>query len=119
MICLIALVVFGMLSVFSAKYRSTAKEAFRCVFLKMSFRTCDTKLDQRIKSGIVSKLMKKNPTLARFVYRRFDVLSWIFTIVFFASMIYSFYSLYNLAVFGTCDPLTGSCVITQGSLACE
>lgn len=109
MICVIALFVFAVLGVFSAKYRALAKEAFRCTFLKMTFRPCNTALDDRIKSKLVSKLLPRAPKAARFVYKRFELLSWIFTALFFASTIYSAYSLYNLAVHGTCDPNATDC----------
>jgi len=117
MICLIALFIFGLLGVFSARYRSLAHEAFRCVFLRMTFRPCETELDQRIKSKLVGKLLERSPRVARFVYKRFELLSWIFTIVFFASMIYSFYTLYNLATYGTCGPGAETCVIATGTCA--
>lgn len=119
MICIVALLTCSILGIFSARYRSVAKEAFRCVFLRLTFRTCETKLDQRIKSTITSKLLKMSPRLAKFVYKRFELLSWIFTIVLFASLIYSAYSLYSLFVFGTCDPIGGSCVIGNGATVCE
>jgi hypothetical protein len=51
--------------------------------------------------------------LARFFYRYFKVISWIFTIAFFVSMIYSAYGIYNMIIYGSCEP--GSvCVVTQG-----
>ncbi len=111
MICIIALVTFSILGLFSARYRIIAKEAFRCVFLKMQFKPCDTKLDQRIKSKITSTLLNRSPKLAKFVYKRFELLSWIFTIAMFVSLGYTIYSFYNLLVYGSCDP-TGVCYIT-------
>ncbi|MFH1622894.1 MAG: hypothetical protein ABIA12_00010 [Candidatus Aenigmatarchaeota archaeon] len=132
MICVIALFVFAVLGVFSARYRPLAREAFRCTFLKITLRPCETGLDDRIKSKLVSKLLPRAPRAARFVYKNFEVLSWAFTLLFFASMIYSAYSLYNLYAYGTCDPNTGVCLfnikaplcgcegICQcGQLACE
>lgn len=109
MICIIALLIFGILGVFSAKYRTLAKESFRCVFLRLSFKPCETQLDQKIKSKLTSKLLTRSPRVARFVYKRFEILSWIFTILLFGSMIYSAYGLYNLFVYGTCDPSGGNC----------
>ncbi|MCX6820404.1 MAG: hypothetical protein NT016_00400 [Candidatus Aenigmarchaeota archaeon] len=112
MICLFALFAFAVLGIFSAKYRPMAKEAFRCTFLKLTFKPCDTQLDQRIKSKLTSKLLPRAPALAKFVYKNFDLLSTAFTLVFFASTAYSAYSLYNLVTLGTCDP-NGVCVITD------
>jgi len=118
MICVIALFVFAVLGIFSAKYRGLAKEAFRCTFLKMTFRPCETGLDDRIKSKLVGKLLPRAPSVARLVYRHFELLSWAFTLLFFASMIYSAYSLYNLAVYGTCDPNTGVCLFNTKAPVC-
>jgi hypothetical protein len=125
MICLVALFVFAVLGVFSAKYRQLAREAFRCTFLRLTFKPCDSQLDQRIKSKLTSKLLPRAPGVARFIYRRFDVLSSLFTIAFFASTVYSAYSLYNLVVFGTCSPgeacdittIAGLCVLTLQNYA--
>lgn len=118
MICIIALVTFGILGIFSARYRDLAREAFRCVFLRMQFKPCDTKLDQRLKSKVVSKLMSRSPRTARFVYKRFELLSWIFTILLFSTMFYSAYGLYNFFVYGTCDPHSEVCLFDIGAPAC-
>jgi len=111
MICVIALFVFAVLGIFSARYRPLAKEAFRCTFLKITLRPCETGLDDRIKSKLTAKLLPRAPGAARFVYKNFELLSWAFTLLFFASMAYSAYSLYNLVAYGTCTP-GGVCEIT-------
>jgi len=103
-LCLVAMVIFGILGIFSAKYRELAREAFHCVFQTIQLKPCDTKLDQRIKSTLVSKLMDYSPWLARLTYKNFHILSWIFTLLFFGSMVYSAYSVYNLLVYGSCSP---------------
>lgn len=118
MICIIALFTFGILGIFYARYRSLAKEAFRCVFLRMQFKPCDTQLDQKIKSKLTSKLLRRSPRAARFVYKRFELLSWAFTILLFGSMIYSAYGLYNLYAYGTCDPHSDTCLFDIGAPAC-
>ena len=56
--------------------------------------------------------MTKSPSLARGFYKNFNIISWIFTIAFFASMIYSAYGIYNLVLFGSCEP-GSSCIIAQ------
>jgi len=112
-ICLIALIVFSIMAIWSTKYKHLAREALTCVKNMLLFQPCKTNLDQRIKSKVAIKLMKI-PPLAKFFYKNFKVLSWIFTISFFASMIYSAYGIYNLAVYGSCQ--SGSvCVINQGA----
>lgn len=103
MICLIALVVFAILGIFSAKYRELAKEAFDCVFRRMTFRKCHSGLDVRVKSEIVGKVMGKSPKAAKFVNKYFEVLSWTFIILMTVSTVYSGYSLYNYVKYGNCN----------------
>jgi hypothetical protein len=109
-ICIVALVVFSILSIWSAKYRSYAKEAFRCVGLMITFRPCDVQLETKIKTKVTTKLMF-SPSLARFFYRYFKPISWLFTITFFVSLFYSALGIYNIIVYGSCNP-GDVCVLT-------
>ncbi|MAG08203.1 hypothetical protein CMO89_01915 [Candidatus Woesearchaeota archaeon] len=102
MICVLALIVFGVLGIFSATHRKLAAEAFDCVFRRMTFRKCTSNLDQRLKSQITGRMMRKNVKLARIVFRHFELLSWFFLIMFFSSMIYSGFIVYNYALYGNC-----------------
>jgi len=103
MICLIALLVFGVLGIFSAAHRKIALEAFECVFKRVTLRPCDSGLDKRLKSQITGKLVKRNLRLAKFIFRHFEAISWVFTILLIGSIIYSGISIYNLAVHGNCN----------------
>ena len=111
-ICIVALVVFSFLSIVSARYRPLAKDAFKCFYRMVTLRPCDVQLETKIKTKITSKLMVI-PSLARFFYKNFKIISWIFTISFFASMIYSAYGIYNLLSIGRCDPNSASCEIAS------
>lgn len=128
MICLIALAVFGVLGIFSAKYRTIAKEAFDCVFKRLTLRKCTTGLDKRLKSQITGKIMRKHPRFGAAVYKNFEVISWAFTVAMILSLGYSIYSLGNLVIFGDCNGPTpgGFCVFdplihggTQGECTVE
>jgi protein-disulfide isomerase len=103
MICFIALIVFGFLAIFSASYRPLAKEAFDCVFRRVTFRKCQGNLDARLKGRITGSLMRKSQPLARFVFRHFEAISWVFTILLIASMAYSGYAAYNYILYGNCN----------------
>jgi protein-disulfide isomerase len=103
MICVIALVVFGILGIFSATHRKIAFKAFDCVFRKMTLRPCNSSLDQQLKTSIVGFVSKRNMKAARFVVRHFEILSWAFTILMFASIFFSAQGLYFYAVYGNCN----------------
>ncbi len=103
-ICIVAMVVFGILGIFSARYRKIAKEAFSCVSRMATFRPCETGFDDKVRSHLTSKIMKRSERLAGWFYRNFKAISLAFTITFFLSAGYTAYTVYNLAVYGTCDP---------------
>jgi hypothetical protein len=113
-VCIIAFVVLAVMGIFSAKYRVYAKESGRCVFRMATLRPCDTDFDQKVKSKITTKLMTKSPKAAGFVYKRFNVISWIFVVIFFVSIALTANAVYNLAIYGTCDPYTGDCIFNPG-----
>ena len=109
-ICIVALVVFSVMSLGSAKYKRLARDAFRCVAKMITLSPCDVGFQQRVKGRVTAKLLRV-PRLARFFYRNFAAISWLFTITFFASLGYSVYAMYNFFVYGSCEP-GGVCYIT-------
>ncbi|MFT4326192.1 MAG: DsbA family protein [Candidatus Woesearchaeota archaeon] len=121
MICVLSLIVFSILSIFSAKHRPLAKEAFDCVFRKITFRKCSSRLDKRLKSDITGKLMKRNPGVAKFIHKHFESISWFFLILFFVSLFFSIQGLYYFTVYGNCNGISseGFCIFdpTGGNLA--
>ncbi|MEM5804909.1 MAG: thioredoxin family protein, partial [Candidatus Aenigmatarchaeota archaeon] len=119
MICLIALAVFSILGIFSAKYRVYAKEAFSCVFRRITLRPCTTDFDQQMKMKVVSKMFTRSPKAAGFMYRHFETISWIFTAIMVISLAYSGMAIYSLTVYGTCDPSNpNNCVFRLGGPEC-
>ena len=128
MICLIALVIFGILGIFSVTHRKIALEAFDCVFRRITIRKCTSGLDKRLKSQITGKLMRKSPRVARFTFKYFEIISWFFTIIMIVSIIYTGIGAYNFVIYGNCngphsdkfciyDPL-GSNKVSCGSEYC-
>lgn len=101
--CIIALVVFSILGIFSAKYRSYAKEAYRCVFKMITLRPCDTAFDQKAKSKITGKLMNRSPKIAKFIFKHFNDLSWLLVVTMLVSTAFAGLSIYNLVVYGNCN----------------
>ena len=111
-VCIVAFIVFSILGIVSGHYRGLAKDAFKCVFLMVQFKPCDVELETKIKTKITSKLMVI-PSLARFFYKYFKPISWAFTVSFFVSLAYSAYGIYNLIVYGSCDPNSATCGVNQ------
>jgi len=103
MICIIAMIVFGILGIFSAKYRVIAKEAFHCVFKKITLRKCDSGLDTRLKSEITGKLLRFNHRLGKTVYKYFEVFSWIFLILILVTFFFIGKGIYFYALYGNCN----------------
>ena len=102
MLCVIALVVFGVMGIFSLKYRTLAKEALNCTFRRVTLRNCDTGLDKKVKSMFVGKIGKKHPRLGRILYKYFEVFTWILILI----TIWSIYEIgkgaYNYIEYGSC-----------------
>jgi len=103
MICFLAMIIFGILGIFSAKYRIIAKEATDCVFRRLTLRKCESGLDKRLKNQISGKLAKKKPKLAKFLYKYFEAFSWALIILLVWSLVSLGTGLYNYATYGNCN----------------
>ena len=107
MICFIALIIFAILAIFSAKYRAYFKEALDCVARKATLRKCTTSFDKKMKIKVTSKISKRNKPLGKFVYKNFDLITWTITIISLIIMIFSLYygvlGVYNFYVYGNCN----------------
>jgi len=111
MLCFIALAVFAVLSLFSAKYRPLARRALDCVVKKATLRPCDTGLDEEIKARSIAGIMGVSPPAALFVNRHFEAFSLAMSVLFFASLLYTGFGIYNFAVYGNCNgPQGGFCI---------
>jgi len=103
MICLIALIVAGILGIFSVRYRKLATEAFDCVFRRITLRPCTSGLDRRLKNKIVGAVSRKHIGLAKFIVKYFEILSWFFTILLITSLFFSARGIYFYVVYGNCN----------------
>jgi hypothetical protein len=72
MICIIALVVFSILGIFSASHRKIAAKAFDCVFRRITLRPCQSGLDRQLKTGIIAFFSKRNVRFARFIAKHLN-----------------------------------------------
>jgi|SaaInlStandDraft_5_1057022.scaffolds.fasta_scaffold62330_2 protein-disulfide isomerase len=105
MICLLALIVFSILGIFSVRYRKLAIEAIGCVFHRMTLRPCQSGMDKKLRSNLVAAISKKNVKLAKFVVKRFEVISWFFTVLMILSIFFSLQGLYFYVLYGNCNGL--------------
>lgn len=106
--CLIALIVFSVLGIFSASHRALAKEAFSCVFRRVTFRPCNTDFGEKIKGKILSKIITRSVFLAKMVNKHYEILSWIFFILMVGSTFWVLRGGYNFYVYGSCNGLNES-----------
>lgn len=112
MVCIIALVVFSVLGIFSAAYRQLAKEAFACVMRRVMFRPCDVKLQDKLRAQLVGKLMRHWGWGARMLNKYFEIFAWLFVALAIASTFYVARGAYNYYLYGNCNGLnsTGFCL---------
>jgi len=104
--CLLALVVLSVLGIFSASHRKLAKEAFDCVFRRITLRPCTTGFDTKVKAAILGKLINRSQKLAKFVSKYFEVLAWGFVIIFTVSTVWTARGIYNYWAWGDCNGQT-------------
>ncbi|VVB75913.1 Uncharacterised protein [uncultured archaeon] len=97
-ICFIALGVFAILGIFSAKYRAYFFEAADCVFKKATLRKCTTSFDKKMKVKITSKVSIVNKSLGAFVFKKFEAISMILMIIMLITLVWSAY-LSGIAVY--------------------
>lgn len=106
--CILALIIFSILGIFSASHRAFAKEAFDCVFRRITFRPCNTGFAEKIKGKILSKLISRSAFLAKMVNKHYEILSWLFFILMLGSTIWVLRGGYNFYVYGSCNGLNAS-----------
>ncbi|MDO8524264.1 MAG: thioredoxin domain-containing protein [bacterium] len=108
MICIIALIVFSILGIFSATHRVLAKEALDCVFRRVTLRPCNTGFNEKIKSQLVARLLNRSVFAARIFNKYFEVFSWAFLILMVASTFWVVKGGYNYYLYGSCNGLNQS-----------
>lgn len=115
MLCFVGLIVFGILGIFSATHRNTAREALSCIKDRATGSPCSTGFDEKYKAQTINFLMKHNMKLAGFVNRHFRLLNWIIFLIMAFLFVDLVISTYNYLIYGTCNPVAGyQCSIDQG-----
>lgn len=108
MFCIVAFIVLSIIGVFSASHRTLAKEAFDCVFRRITFKPCNTGFKEKIQAQLTGQLLLKSVPVARFVNKHFEVLSWILFISTILSIFWTGKGLYNFYMYGSCNGLNKS-----------
>ncbi len=124
MFCIAAFIVFAVLAIFSASHRPLAAKAWRCVWLRVTFRPCDLAFGDELKARILAKVVVRWPGLVRPLDRSLDWLAFLFVALSVWSVLAVAASGLNLWVYDTCDPssaescsLSGeACGVQQASL---
>ena len=106
--CIIALIVFGIMGIFSASQRALAREALGCVFRRVTFRPCNTSFQEKVKGKLLAKVLKRSAFLAKVLNKYYEIFSWIFFILMVGSTIWVFNGVYNFYVYGSCNGLNES-----------
>jgi hypothetical protein len=118
MLCVAAFIVLIILGIFSAYYRNLAKKAWRCVWLRLRLKPCDTDFSQEVKNKLLAKVVLKHPRLAKFLDRWLDFLAFVFVALTIISLVWVLWGGVNLFVYDTCTPDTPeSCAL--GGEACS
>lgn len=117
MICLLSLLVFSILGIFSASHRALAAEAFDCVTRRVKREPCETDLEDRVKASVIGKTLDYSPRAAKVLSRHFELFSWMLLVALLVTGAYSAFSLFNYAVYGNCAGAAaqGGCSLGSGS----
>lgn len=108
MFCIAAFIVLSIISIFSASHRALAKEAFDCVFRRITLKPCNTGFSEKMKAQVLGSLLTRSVRMARFVNKNFELLSWILFISTVASIFWTGKGLYNFYMYGSCNGLNKS-----------
>jgi thiol-disulfide isomerase/thioredoxin len=108
MFCIVAFIVLSILGIFSATNRALAREAMDCVFRRVTLRPCNTGFDEKMKARILGSVITRSETAAMFINKNFELLSWVFFLLFFASGIMAVRGVYLFYTTGSCNGLNSS-----------
>ena len=103
MFCIVAFIVLSILGIFSASNRRLAREALDCVLRRVTFRPCNTGFDEKVKAKILGKAIMRSEKLAIFINKRFEILAWIFFMLFLSASVMGARGLYLFYTTGSCN----------------
>jgi protein-disulfide isomerase len=101
-LCIVGLAIFGILGIFSAKYRYYFRQSLHCMRRQILLKPCDTNFDQELKAKLTGKL-SGTPRIARFFYKNFRLISAVLLILMLTSTALVGYGIYNFVLYGNCN----------------
>ncbi|MFB6180308.1 MAG: hypothetical protein ABEJ93_00360 [Candidatus Nanohalobium sp.] len=115
MICVASFIVSAVLGLFFERHREIAKQSFSCLKQRVKTGECEADFETRLKSSIVSKAMKRDKRLARFLNNYMEQISWALIILFAVSAAYMALGIFNFLMFGNCNgaEASGGCILTD------
>ena len=108
MFYIIAFIALSIIGIFNVSYRELAKEAYECVFRRITFRPCNTGFKEKMQAKLVGKLLTKSVAAARFLNKHFELLAWLLFITTVASIFWTGKGLFNFYMYGSCNGLNKS-----------
>jgi len=108
MFCIVAFIILSIIAIFNAAYRELAKEAYDCVFRRITFRPCNTGFKEKMKAKISGQLLNRSVRMARFFNHNFELLAWIFFLLTVGSIFWTGKGLFNFYMYGSCNGLNKS-----------
>ncbi|HJV64369.1 MAG TPA: DsbA family protein [Geomonas sp.] len=103
MFCIVSFLILAVVGIFNASCRELAREAWSCVFRRVTLRPCTTGFDERMKSRILGSVINRSETAARFLSRNFELLSWTMFVLMAASTLFAARGIYLFYVTGSCS----------------
>jgi protein-disulfide isomerase len=108
MFCIISFLILSIIGIFSASHRVLAKEAFDCVFRRITLRPCNTGFQEKMKAKITGQLLPKSVFLARLFNKHFELLAWLLFLITLVSIFWTGKGLFNFYMYGSCNGLNKS-----------
>lgn len=108
MFCIVAFIILSVIAIFNAAYRGLAKEAYDCVFRRITFKPCNTGFKEKMKAKLSGQLLNRSVRAARFFNHHFELLAWIFFILTIGSIFWTGKGLFNFYMYGSCNGLNKS-----------
>ncbi|MBI4896408.1 MAG: thioredoxin domain-containing protein [Candidatus Aenigmarchaeota archaeon] len=111
--CLVGIIIFGILGIFSAKYRTYAKQSLSCILDAIRLRPCEMNFDEKMRAMLVARIGLKFPRAGNFVHKHFMLISWILLVITIASIAAIGIGVYNYILYGNCNGATSTdfCVL--------